>query len=68
VKAVTVRLAFEDDANVQHVLASALDHLPPLRGALIAGGDSQPILTSARSVAEGREIAELLAAGDGAVE
>ena len=67
-KRVAVRLAFEDDADVQQVLAAALTHLPELRGCLILGGDSQPILTSAVDVPEGQKIAELLAAGEGTVE
>ena len=66
-KRVSVRLAFEDDADVQQVLASVLDHVRALRGVRIDGGDSQPILTSATSVDEGREIATFLAGGDGEV-
>lgn len=65
-KAVVVRLAFEDDAKILDVMGSALEHLDGLRGVAVLGGDGTTILVSAAKddPKNGRSIAEFLAAGE----
>jgi hypothetical protein len=68
VKRVVARLAFEDEADVQQVIGSALKHLPGLRGVAIMSGEGSTILTAADSVDEGTAIAEFLVGDDQRVE
>lgn len=66
-KRVVVRLAMDDDVDVQQFLGGMLKYQDALHGAMVVGGESSMILAGGSDQAEATEIAQFLAGDDGSV-